>query len=112
MYYARVKVGGKLVRRKLKTDVYSKALLRLGDFLKEQRSKAPRSDNAPTTFAQARLLFEQDLEARHDLQARAKEYRRGCLKVLLKTWPGLDDLKLARLSEIACNEWATRFRRR
>jgi integrase len=110
MYYARVKVGGKLVRRKLKTDVYSKALLRLGDFLKEQRSKAPRSDNAPTTFAQARLLFEQDLEARHDLQARAKEYRHGCLKVLLKTWPGLDDLKLARLSEIACNEWATRFR--
>ena len=39
MYYARVKVGGKLVRRKLKTDVYSKALLRLGDFLKEQRQR-------------------------------------------------------------------------
>lgn len=110
MYYARVKVGGKLIRRKLKTDAYSKALLRLGDFLKEQRSKAPRSENAPTTFAQARVLFEQDLEARHDLQARAKEYRRGCLKVLLKTWPGLDDLKLTHISEIACNEWATRFR--
>jgi integrase len=110
MYYARVKVGGKLVRRKLKTDVYSKALLRLGDFLKEQRSKAPRSDNAPTTFAQSRLLFEKDLESRHDLQARAKEYRRGCVSVLLKTWPGLDDLKLARITEIACNEWATRFR--
>jgi hypothetical protein len=54
MYYARVKIGGKLVRRTLHTDVYSKALLRQGDFLKEQRSKVPRSDSAPTTFAQAR----------------------------------------------------------
>ena len=110
MYYARVKIGGKLVRRKLKTDVYTKARLRLGDFLREQRSQVPRSDNAPTTFAQARCLFEQDLAARHDLQARAKEYRRGCIKVLLKTWPGLDDLKLARISEKDCNQWATRFR--
>jgi hypothetical protein len=90
-YYARVKVCGKLVRRKLKTDGYSKALLRPGDFLKEQRPKLPRSDNAPTTFAQARILFEQDLEARHDLQARAKEYRCGCIAVLLKTWPQLDN---------------------
>jgi hypothetical protein len=83
MYYARVEVCGKLVRRKLKTDVYSKVLLRLGDFLKEQRSKAPRSDNSPTTFAQARILFEQDLEVRHELQARAKEYRRGFVNSVL-----------------------------
>jgi hypothetical protein len=45
MYYARVKVAGKLVRRKLKTDIYSKALLRLGDFLKKQRSTVPRKPN-------------------------------------------------------------------
>ena len=109
MYYARVKVGGKLVRRKLRTDGYSKALLRLGDFLKEHRAKAPRSDQAPATFAQARRLFEQELEARHDLQVRAKEYRRGCIAVLLKTWPKLDAVKLSRISENACNEWATRF---
>jgi len=110
MYYARVKVCGKLVRRKLKTDGYSKALLRLGDFLKDQRTKAPRSDNAPTIFAEAQILFEKDLEARHDLQPRAREYRRGCVKALLKTWPGLDNLKLTRISETECNEWAKRFR--
>lgn len=110
MYYARVKVYGKLVRRKLKTDVYSKALLRLGDFLKDQRTKIPRSDNAPIKFAEARIQFEKNLEARHDLQPRAKEYRRGCIKALLKTWPELDGLKLTRISETACNEWAKRFR--
>src|SRR5450756_178642 len=68
-YYARVKVGGKLVRRKLKTDGYSKALLKLGDFLKEQRSKPPRSENTPTTFAEARLRFEQALFSRSLLSA-------------------------------------------
>lgn len=38
MYYARVKIYGKLVRRKLKADGYSKARLRLDDFLKAQRT--------------------------------------------------------------------------
>ncbi|HPY31364.1 MAG TPA: site-specific integrase [Verrucomicrobiota bacterium] len=110
MYYARVKVGGKLVRRSLKTDVYSKALLRLNDFLKQQRSAPPRRVDAPITFADARLRFEQALQARHDLKPRSKVYRQGCVKALLKTWPGLDALKLASISESDCNEWAKRFR--
>jgi hypothetical protein len=109
MYYARVKDCGKRVRRKLKTDVDTKALLRLSDFLKNQRAKVPRSDNASTTFAEARLQFEKELEARQDLQPPAEEYRRGCIKALLKTWPGLDDLKLLQISETSCNEWAMRF---
>ena len=110
MYYARVKVYGKLVRRKLTTDVYSQALLRLGDSLKDQRSKAPRSANAPTTVAETQVHFEKELEARHDMQPRAKEYRRGCIKALLKTWPGLGALKLTRITEADCTEWAKRFR--
>ena len=88
MYYARAKVCGKLVRRRLKTDAYSKALLRLSDFLKQQRSAPPRSVNAPITFADARLRFEQALKARHDMKPRAKVYRQGCVKALLKTQPG------------------------
>lgn len=44
------------------------------------------------------------------MQSRAKEYRRGCIRVLLKTWSGLDDLKLTRIGEGDCNEWAKRFR--
>jgi integrase len=109
MYYARVKVCGKLVRRRLKTDVYSKALLRLNDFLNQQRSAPPRSVNAPITFADARVRFEQALEARHDMKPRSKVYRQGCVKALLKTWPGLDAIKLSRISESDCNEWAKRF---
>ena len=54
-------------------------------------------------------MFEAQLDARHDMQARAKEYRRGCIKVLLKTWPGLDEMRLSRITEAACQEWASRF---
>lgn len=50
-------------------DVYTNVVLRLGDFLKEQRSKTPRSHNAPITFADARQRFEQNLQLRHDLKA-------------------------------------------
>jgi site-specific recombinase XerC len=44
------------------------------------------------------------------MQPRAKEYRRGCVKALLKTWPGLDGLKMNRISKEDCNDWAKRFR--
>jgi hypothetical protein len=103
-YYARVKVRGKLVRQRLKTTAYTTALLRLGDFLKAQRSKLPRNENAPIAFADARRLFEADLETRHDMQPRAKEYRHGCIKVLLKTWPGLDGMRLTGVTETPCQE--------
>jgi hypothetical protein len=43
-------------------------------------------------FAQARVVFEAQLEARHDMQPRAKEYRQGCIKILLKTWPELAEI--------------------
>ena len=49
MYYARVKVCGKLVRRRLKTDVYSKALLRLSDFLNSS-AVLPRAVSMPRSL--------------------------------------------------------------
>jgi hypothetical protein len=85
-----VEVCGKLVRRRLKTGVYSKALLRLSDFLTTQVSAPPRSANAPTAFAEGWVRSEKALKARHDMQPRAKVYRQGCIKALRKTWPGLD----------------------
>jgi hypothetical protein len=34
-YYGRIKIGGKIIRESLKTDVWTTAKLRLTDFLKE-----------------------------------------------------------------------------
>lgn len=108
-YYARVRVGGKLVRRSLKTRVYSNALLRLHDFVKQHRATPPRTNLAPVTFAEARQRFEDQLAARHDLKPRAKEYRQGCIKVLLKTWPELENMQLSRITSSTCSAWAKRF---
>jgi hypothetical protein len=36
-YYARVKIGGKIIRESPGTDVFSTAKLRLVDFLKEKK---------------------------------------------------------------------------
>jgi len=40
VFFGRVKIGGKIVRHTLKTDVFTTARLRLGDFLKAQRKRA------------------------------------------------------------------------
>lgn len=39
-YFARIRIGGKLIRRTLKTKVLSVAKLRLGDLEKKQRQMA------------------------------------------------------------------------
>jgi hypothetical protein len=39
IYFARVRIGGKLIRQSLKTEVFSVAQLRLGDLIKQEREK-------------------------------------------------------------------------
>ena len=66
------------------------------------------SSNCPVTFKDARGLYEADLEADHGIGKNAKRYRRYCIKALLATWPGLDDMKLERISVTGSKEWAKR----
>jgi hypothetical protein len=42
IYYARIKVNGKLIRQSLKTNVFTTAKTKLLDFLKEQRAARQR----------------------------------------------------------------------
>ena len=107
-FYGRVKVDGKLYRESLKTTVYSIAKLKLPDFVKSKLRKK-RQTGAPVSFGEARKLYEQDLESDHTLSDSSKRYRRYCIKKLLAAWSGLDDMKLNRISEAECKEWAGRF---
>jgi integrase len=104
-YFARVKVRGKLIRRKLDTDVFSTAKLRLGDFIKKEKSKRPSLDNIET-FGQAQALYEADLAVDHGLSGDTKRYRTFCIKKLNETWTGLAGTKLARITETDCKAWA------
>jgi integrase len=104
-YFARIKFGGKSIRKTLETNVFSVAKLRLPDTLKELR-KPPV---ATGTFAQARALYETELANDHTLSVGTQKYRRDCLKVLAKTWPGLAELDISKISVKGCRDWASRF---
>ena len=65
MYYGRVKGGGKIIREVVETDVFTTAKLRLGDFLKRQQKRLARP--VAGTFAEARKLYEREIDADHTL---------------------------------------------
>lgn len=105
MYFGRAKVQGVVKRVSLETDVFTTAKERLPGKLKELHKPPPEIG----TFADARTLYEADINADHTLADRSKEYRLGRVAALRKTWPKLDDMKLEKISVSACKEWAKRF---
>ena len=106
-YFGKVKIGGKPFRESLGTKVFTTAKLLLGDWIKKKRKRAARP--IAGTFGEARALFEADLEADHTLKDGSKLYRRNTIKALLRTWPELDALHPAKITETDCRAWAGRF---
>ena len=69
VYFARLRIRGKLFRRSLKTDVISAAKLRLGDFIWERREEM--SDDSVVqsgrmTIGEAIGIFRQRLDGQQD----------------------------------------------
>jgi len=63
IYFARIRVRGKLIRKSLKTTVFSVAQLKLADFAKEQRSVAEMQGTVTgkMTFGDALAIYEKAL---------------------------------------------------
>ena len=111
-YFVRARVGGKLFRESLKTDVFSVAKLRLADFIKEKRSEfgiESQVDAGKMTFGAALDVFRQRLDGDPDLKEGAKVYHRKCIAALLKSWPDLETTTTGKISKDACLAWAQRF---
>lgn len=108
-YYGRIKVGGKIIRESLKTNVWTTAKLRLTDFLKDHQEA--RNGEAPPKFSVAVDLFKRELENRTGMKPDSKKYRLYCLLKLERTWPGLWDLRLNEVTPQACKEWAAKLSR-
>ena len=78
MYYFRVRVQGRLIRRSLKTDVLSVAKLCLNDKEKKQRQASQRQlavqrGRGQMTLGEALQLYLKRLEANPDVKPRTKE---------------------------------------
>ena len=107
IYFGRVKIEGKIFRESLGVDVFTNAKLLLPDWIKSKRKVVARP--VAGTFAEARGLYETDLDGDHTLKDGSKLYRHNSIKALLRTWPGLDALQPVKITETDCRAWATRF---
>jgi integrase len=110
-YFARIRVRGKLIRKSLKTKVFSVAQLKVADFAKEKRAVAEIQGTVTgkMTFGDALAIYEKELSQNTRLKPAAKVYRRKTIAALLKTWPGLKEKEIKGISQAECLSWAKKF---
>ncbi|MCC7376099.1 MAG: site-specific integrase [Verrucomicrobiales bacterium] len=111
-YYARVRSGGKLVRRALGTSSFSTAKLRLLDFTRVARTKPePSAEPIPSlTFAQAREIYRRWLATDLTLKPKSRDYRELCLQKIATSWPELDATPVEAVTPQQCREWSGRLK--
>ena len=107
IYFARAKVGGKLIRQSLKTDKLTVAQLRVGDLLKQQRSRLEARTEASKgkmTFGNAIGIYRKQVETNSGLKHRSILYRQRCIECLVRSWPGLIETDVRKISERDCQQ--------
>jgi integrase len=112
IYFARAKVRGKLIRKSLDTNVLSVAKLRLADLLDtEHKAVAPSQTKivGKMVFADALAIFKERQKHATEIKERTKEYNERAADALLKTWPGLEQTDVKRITKFDCLEWRAKF---
>lgn len=112
IYFARAKVHGKLVRKSLDTNVLSIAKLRLADVLNTEHKAIGATKTkiiGKMTFGDALALFREQQKNSTEIKERSKEYNERCAQDLLKTWKGLEDLDIKRITKQDCLRWRAEF---
>ena len=107
-----MRVGGKLIRKKLRTDILSVAKLRLADFVKEEREAAASNDSGSRglmTFGDCVKLFLEQTEASTLLKPKSKKYRIDAIDSIRKSWPGIDSRDVRQISMAQCETWAAKL---
>jgi integrase len=111
-YYARAFAGGKEVWKSLKTSHYSVAEARLAEFLKEHRERVSNGNgevSAKMTFGEAAAIHQQNLIDNLSIKPRTRDYWRQRLAALIKSWPGLDETEVRRITRADCKKWASAY---
>jgi len=112
IYFSRIRVRGKLIRRSLKTNKLAVAKLRLGDLEKVERQRvevqgAIASGNM--RFGDALSVFRNRLINDNTLKPRTKVYREERIAAMLKSWPELEQLEIRKIGKQDCLGWAAKF---
>src|ERR1700756_500372 len=111
-YYARAFAGGKEVWKSLKTSHYSVAQAKLAEFLKEHRERFSNGNgevSAKMTFGEAAAIHLRNLDDNLSIKPRTRDYWRECLAALQKSWPGLNETEVRKITQTDCKEWARAY---
>ena len=111
VYFARLRVKGKLIRRSLKTSVLTVAKMRLADLEKEERSKVKSQDavaEGKMTFGDCLEVFKTRLNGDPNAKPKTKEYYHQRILALSRSWPELASMDIGRVTRTQCAEWGIR----
>ena len=110
-YYARTFAGGKENWKSLKTSHRSVAEARLPDFAKERRKRLGNGgeNSAKMTFDQVAKIHFQNLDNNPRLKPRTRDYWQQRVAALAKSWPGLNETEVRKITQLACKEWASAY---
>src|SRR5258708_5492028 len=99
-YFARIRVGGKLIRRSLESTVLSRAKLKLADLDKEERARLENHQqfaSGKATFNNLLTEYRTRLEANHSIKPRTRAYYNERIEAMLKNWPDLRHCDVTKL---------------
>jgi integrase len=111
-YYARAFAGGKEVWKSLKTSHFSVAEARLAEFLKEHRERRSNGNgevSAKMTFGEAAAIHLRNLDDNLSIKPRTRHYWRQRLDALAKSWPGLSETEIRKITQADCKKWASAY---
>jgi integrase len=111
-YYARAFAGGKEVWKSLKKSHFSVAQAKLPEFLKEHRERVSNGNgevSAKMTFGEAAAIHLRNLEDNLSIKPRTRDYWRECLAALKKSWAGLNETEVRKITQADCKKWATAY---
>jgi integrase len=110
-YYARTFAGGKEIWKSLKTTHRSVAEARLAEFVKDHRKRLSNNgeNSAKMSFDQAAKIHLQNLDDNPRLKPRTRGYWRQRLAALTKSWDGLNETEVRKITQSNCKKWAGRY---
>jgi integrase len=113
-FFARFKIGRKLIRKSLNTQTLSTAKLRLRDMIHEYRARIEAGaalKSGKLTVGQAIQIYLDGVDANVSLKPKSKAYRRLLCGFILRTWPGLKEADIRKVTERDCQKWAAAFQK-
>ena len=111
-YYARLYLNGKEVWKSLKTSHFSVAEARLATALKEHREHKGTevsASGAKMTFKQAADLHSKRLAGKVNIKSATRHYWAQILTAVLKSWSGLAEIEVRKITKAACRDWAEKY---